>query len=69
MPEGMTEQQLQIVQLLSQGRRTSEIAKRLSLSFKQVSELISDLKQQTRTDSTEALIQVVMQQGSRDCHK
>ena len=66
MSEGMTEQQLAILQLLSQGSRSSEIAKRLSLSFNMVSEEISLLKQQTQTDSTEALIQAVMQQGILD---
>ena len=63
MNETVSDLQLQILQLLSQGCRTSEIAKRLSLSFKSIADEISSLKLQSKTGSTVALVDIARQQG------
>jgi DNA-binding CsgD family transcriptional regulator len=62
--EGLTKVQETILQLLIHGNRTSEIAKRLSLSFKQVSDEITLMKAHFGVDNTHALVQLSEQEKS-----
>ena len=63
---GLTEVQETILQLLVEGNRTSEIAKRLSLSFKVVSDEMTLMKAHFGVDNSKALVQLLKQNKSGD---
>ena len=57
----LTEKESKIFQLLVAGNKTSEISKRLSLSYKEVAEHSKEIKAKLNAKSIDALVQVAIQ--------
>ena len=60
---GLTEEELQVLQLLARGERTSEIAKHLRLEYRNVADISKQLKSRFAAETVEALVEFARQAG------
>ena len=60
----LTEKETKIFQLLVEGNKTSEISKRLSLSYKEVADHSKEIKTKLNAKSIEELVQVAIQSNT-----